>query len=221
MGDDIMAIAALDMLAHGTLAEKTLITTVMSTPAWSAILCSGGRSSHGRGRQKCDRRHLRGGFQPRRRAERPHDLPGLLDDGRRAGLCVANLRIMKARGKPLSELASCWTRYPSWSPTSRAREEAFRSDRGRAPLVAQAEAELQSLGGRVLLRYSGTEPKVRLLVEGPDAAVLEKMDAADSGRNQAARWGITRVLCVTEPRFDGPAHTLLRATQFVGRLLRT
>ena len=45
---------------------------------------------------------------------------------------------------------------------------------GVAKLVAEAEAELKRQGGRVLLRYSGTEPKARLLLEGRDARVLEQ-----------------------------------------------
>jgi len=38
-------------------------------------------------------------------------------------------------------------------------------------LVAQTERTLSGKG-RVLLRYSGTEPKVRLLIEGPDEATI-------------------------------------------------
>jgi phosphoglucosamine mutase len=45
---------------------------------------------------------------------------------------------------------------------------------GLSKLVSEAEAELKAQGGRMLLRYSGTEPKARLLVEGRDSALLEK-----------------------------------------------
>ena len=44
---------------------------------------------------------------------------------------------------------------------------------GVLALVAEAESKVKPEGGRVLLRYSGTEPKARLLMEGRDAAVLE------------------------------------------------
>ena len=41
-------------------------------------------------------------------------------------------------------------------------------------LVKRAEAAVTPHGGRVLLRYSGTEPKARLLIEGPDTSVMER-----------------------------------------------
>jgi phosphoglucosamine mutase len=45
---------------------------------------------------------------------------------------------------------------------------------GLLDLVSQAEAVVKPEGGRVLLRYSGTEQKARLLIEGRDAEVLEQ-----------------------------------------------
>jgi phosphoglucosamine mutase len=85
------------------------------------------------------------------------------------------LRIMKAKSQPLSKLAKCWTRFPQVVTNIRVREKKpFEQLDGVLALVAEAEKELKPGGGRVLLRYSGTEPKARLLIEGPDAGVLER-----------------------------------------------
>ncbi len=82
---------------------------------------------------------------------------------------------MKAKEQPLSKLAKCWTRFPQLVTNVKVREKKpFEQLDDVTKLVAEAEKELKSAGGRVLLRYSGTEPKARLLLEGRDAKILEK-----------------------------------------------
>jgi phosphoglucosamine mutase len=176
-GDDIMAIAALDMLAQKTLAEKTLVTTVMSNAGLEAAIKSAGgrviRTAVG-DRNVIDEM-LRGGFnfggeQSGHLIFRDFSTTG---DGLVAALQV--LRIVKAKQTPLSKLAKCWTRFPQLISNIRVREKKpFEQLDGVAQLVGEAEAELKKQDGRLLLRYSGTEPKARLLLEGRDAKALEK-----------------------------------------------
>jgi phosphoglucosamine mutase len=176
-GDDIMAIAGLDMLAQKTLAEKTLVATVMSNAGLEAAIKSAGgkiiRTAVG-DRNVIDEM-LKHGF--RFGGEQSGHLIfrdfGTTGDGLVAALQV--LRIMKAKDTPLSKLAKCWTRFPQLVTNVKVREKKpFEQLDGVTKLVAGAEKELKSAGGRVLLRYSGTEPKARLLLEGRDAKVLEK-----------------------------------------------
>ena len=175
-GDDIMVIASLDMLAEGSLAKKTLVSTVMSNAGLDvAIHQAGGKVVRTPvGDKNVIDEMLRHGFnfggeQSGHLIFGEHSTTG---DGLVAALQI--LRIMKAKDRPLSELARCWTRYPQLVTNVRVREKKpFEEIDGVLQLVAQAEAKVKPEGGRVLLRYSGTEPKARLLIEGRDSSVLE------------------------------------------------
>jgi phosphoglucosamine mutase len=176
-GDDIMAIAALEMLAQKTLAGKTLVATVMSNAGLeAAIKKAGGKMLRTAvGDKNVIDEMLKHGF--RFGGEQSGHLIfrdfGTTGDGLVAALQI--LRIMKAKGQPLSKLAKCWTRFPQLVTNVKVREKKpFEQLDGVTKLVAEVEKELKSAGGRVLLRYSGTEPKARLLLEGRDAKVLEK-----------------------------------------------
>ncbi len=176
-GDDIMAIAARDMLTQGNLAQKTVVTTVMSNAGLEAFVreCGGEVIYTAVGDKNVIDEMLRQGFnfggeQSGHMIFRDYSTTG---DGLVCALQI--LRIMKATDKPLSRLARCWTRYPQLLTNFRVREKKpFEQLDGVLKLVAEAEAELKPAGGRVLLRYSGTEPKARLLLEGRDAAALER-----------------------------------------------
>ncbi|HEU5397374.1 MAG TPA: phosphoglucosamine mutase [Verrucomicrobiae bacterium] len=175
-GDDIMAIAALDMLRRKTLAEKTLVATVMSNAGLEAALKDAGGKiiRTAVGDKNVIDEMLRGGFnfggeQSGHLIFRDFSTTG---DGLVAALQI--LRIMREGNAYLSDLAKCWTRFPQLVTNVRVREKIpFEKLDGLMKLVGSAEAELKAAGGRVLLRYSGTEPKARLLLEGRNEKALK------------------------------------------------
>jgi phosphoglucosamine mutase len=169
-GDEIMAIAALDFLRRGALAQKTLVATVMSNFGLNeAMESKGGRVV----RTKVGDRYVIeemmkndlhvGGEQSGHMIFRDFSTTG---DGIVSALQI--LRIMVETGKPLSELKRCLAKYPQAQRNMKVREKPpLESLPKVTQLVAEAERELAGMG-RVLLRYSGTEPKIRLLIEGRD-----------------------------------------------------
>ena len=176
-GDDILAIIALDMTRTENAARKNLVTTVMSNAGLeAAIKKAGGKMIRTAvGDKNVLAEMLKHGFnfggeQSGHMIFRDYGTTG---DGLVAALQI--LRIIKAKGQPLSKLATCWTRFPQLVTNILVREKKpFEQLDGVNKLVADAEKELRAQGGRVLLRYSGTEPKARLLLEGRNAKALEK-----------------------------------------------
>ena len=176
-GDDIMAIAALDLLEQGTLSQKTVAATIMSNAGLdAAVEAAGGHVVRTPvGDKNVIDEMLRHGFNLG--GEQSGHLIfrdfGTTGDGLVAALQI--LRIMKTKAAPLSRLAKCWTRFPQLITNILVREKRPFEELDAVPrLMAEAESELKGQGGRVLLRYSGTEPKARLLLEGREAATLEK-----------------------------------------------
>jgi phosphoglucosamine mutase len=176
-GDDIMAIVGLQMLREGTLAKRTLVATVMSNSGLiAAFEAEGGRviktpvgDKHVIDTMLAEDLNF-GGEQSGHLIFRDHSTTG---DGLVAALQI--LRTMRATGSTLSKLSRCWTRFPQVVTSIRVRSKTpFEQLDDVMSLVKQAERDVSPSGGRILLRYSGTEPKARLLMEGPDRAVLEK-----------------------------------------------
>ena len=176
-GDDIMAIAGLELLAQGMLAEKTVVSTVMSNAGLEAAITGAGghvvRTAVGDKNvidEMLRKGFTFGGEQSGHMIFRDYSTTG---DGLVTALQV--LRIMRTRNLPLSRLTQCWTRFPQVVSNIVVREKRPFEQLDNVPdLLASAETELKAQGGRVFLRYSGTEPKARLLLEGRDPAALQK-----------------------------------------------
>jgi phosphoglucosamine mutase len=173
-GDEILAIAAIDAIRRGELARNTLVATVMSNFGLDDCLRAHGgkvlRTAVGDRYviEAMVRENLNiGGEQSGHMIFRDFGTTG---DGLVSALQI--LRIVMETGKPLSELKKILVKYPQAQRNLRVTRK---PPLGELPevsaLVTETERALEGQG-RVLLRYSGTEPKVRLLIEGRDAAQI-------------------------------------------------
>jgi phosphoglucosamine mutase len=174
-GDEILAIAALDLLDSGRLERNTVVATVMSNFGLNETVVQHGGNVV---RTKVGDRYVLeemvrqklnlGGEQSGHVIFRDFTTTG---DGIITALQV--LRIMHKTGQPLSKLKSCLQKYPQAQRNLPVKEKRPLSELPAVmKLVTDVEKELSGKG-RVLLRYSGTEPKIRLLIEGRE---LDKID---------------------------------------------
>ena len=173
-GDEILAMSALDALKRGTLTGKTLVATVMSNFGLDECLAAAGgkvlRTAVGDRYVVEEMRKGNfsiGGEQSGHLIFRDHGTTG---DGLLAALQV--LRIMSESGKPLSELRHCLKKYPQAQRNLTVKSKPSLDALPEVALLVSETEKSLSGKGRVLLRYSGTEPKVRLLIEGPDESMI-------------------------------------------------
>ena len=76
--------------------------------------------------------------------------------------------------RPLSELSAIMEKVPQVLVNVRVREKKPLEELPRVQAAIQALEKKLGREGRVLVRYSGTEPKVRVMVEGTDRALIDQ-----------------------------------------------
>jgi phosphoglucosamine mutase len=176
-GDAVMAICALHMMREGRLRQNTLVATVMSNLGLElAMRQAGGRLLRSAvGDRYVMEKMISGGYnlggeQSGHIIFLDHNTTG---DGIISALQV--LSIMKQSGKALSELAACLKTYPQVLVNVRVKE---RRDLTSIPEIAKRMIEIEKKldgTGRILVRYSGTEPKVRVMIEGEDQSEIKAL----------------------------------------------
>ena len=176
-GDRIMAMCAIELKNDGRLAKNTLVTTVMSNLGLELAMKEHGIDTVRT--QVGDRYVLErmlsegftfGGEQSGHIIFLEHNLTG---DGLLTALQVAYF--MRRANSTLSKMTDCMTPLPQVLIGGRVSE---RVDLDSIPeVIACQQAIEDKLGddGRILVRYSGTEPLVRVMLEGQNEAEIKEL----------------------------------------------
>ena len=179
-GDQVLGILALDRLARGALPGGGLVVSVLSNGGLqSAVEAAGGQVV----RTPVGDKYIIEGMQ----------VSGATLGGEKSGhviilehttsgdgivTALEVLRVMCARRESLATLASAIPMLPQQQRAVRARhKDQWEGDRILGAAIAEATARLGP-EGRILVRPSGTEPALRVMVEGPDAPLV--LELADS-----------------------------------------
>ena len=178
-GDKIIAICAIDMKQRGQLTKDAAVVTVMSNMGFFEFCEKNGI--------KCKTTKVGDRYVLEHMLRHRYSIGGeqsghviFLDfattgDGQLTA--VQLLGVMKRSGKKISELAACMEVFPQVMINVRVSNYGkvrFDSDKEIKIAIAAAEEELGD-SGRVLVRVSGTEPLVRVMLEGRDQAQIQRL----------------------------------------------
>lgn len=177
-GDHILAVCAAGLKEKGELTGDTVVGTIMSNIGLDRYLESIGASLV---KTKVGDRYVLetmrekdyvlGGEQSGHIIFIKNNTTG---DGLATGLHL--LEVMEHTGKPISELNDLMTSYPQVlvnATIANEKKRSYETHEGIQARIAEVEAKFEG-EGRVVIRPSGTEPVVRVMIEGKDQAVLER-----------------------------------------------
>lgn len=179
-GDRVLCLCAIAMKQAGKLTGDTLVSTVMSNLGLRDALAENGITL--KTTAVGDRHVLK------RMREGEFNLGGensghiifsdfaTTGDGIVSALMV--LSFIQKSGKSLAELANCMTEYPQLLVNIPVKEKPAISDVPELQKAIDEATDTLGDSGRAFVRYSGTEKKIRVLVEAKDQAVAEAQSAA-------------------------------------------
>lgn len=175
-GDKILYILGTSMKAKGTLNGNTVVTTIMSNSGVAKAFRAAGINNEQTTvgdrfvyERMVEKNYVLGGEQSGHVIIRKYATTG---DGILTALKVTE-RIIDAK-VPLSKLASPVTLYPQYLKNVRVTDKKLvANDPAIQERVAEINDELHG-DGRILLRESGTEPVIRIMVEADDKELCDK-----------------------------------------------
>lgn len=177
-GDQIMAILGLDLKKKGKLSKDTIVATVMSNLGLDMMAKKENinilKTKVGdRYVLECmlENGYVLGGEQSGHIIFLQHNTTG---DGLLTGVQLLN--VLKSSGKKLSELASVMQVLPQVLRNAKVKNEkknSYLDDEVVSDMCKKLEEEFKG-EGRVLVRASGTEPLIRVMIEGKDQEYITK-----------------------------------------------
>jgi phosphoglucosamine mutase len=176
-GDKIMTICGIHLNKTHKLKDHTVVSTVMSNLGFDIALKENGlRTVKTKVGDRYVLEEMRksgyvlGGEQSGHVIFLEHNTTG---DGLLTAIQLLN--VMKETGKTMSELASVMTVYPQVllnAKVSNLKKHSYTNDEVIVKRIEEIESIMEGQG-RVLIRPSGTEPLVRVMLEGKDQSVLD------------------------------------------------
>lgn len=176
-GDAILYLWATQLLAEGRLAPPAIVATSMSNLGLERAL-----ARHGIAVVRC-------GVGDRLVVETMRR-EGILLGGEQSGhivrldlaatgdgllTAVQMAALVHRAGRPLSELLAAFRRYPQTLVNVRVASKPDLATLPRVTAAARAVEDELGAEGRLVLRYSGTEPLARVMIEGPDQQIIETL----------------------------------------------